>query len=984
MRIIVRVLAMASCIGGLLLAAVNSSAATANPPVAKPAEPSPQMVFRKPATTPAPSPATGEEAEPATEASFEVTDRYTAQRRPRVTVLAFDDTNIGALDTRYGSSVEAMLVTFLKRKSQFVVVERQRLDRLLAEKQRLQTGMVQINPDDKESRALLEKIDLFVLGSVTLLDNSVPPEKDKNGETEESTSDSNRDADTSTGKESEDGTDDETDEEANEDSGHEDASQRAKKLAKIQGPRIEIDVKLISRFDGRIIAAAQRSGPVACLRSIVERLGVALEQEFLRPYYGKLTVNLNEPEHIRVFLTPILPEDALDEEKPPVERSTTVTIAGDHDIVEPWTTDPTTYTIKNVLSGWYSMRIERPGYSPIGVENARWEVRKRLGKEIVFDRAADLPMDKVDLVIRRFVVRVDPLATEVVEGNALGFTFRKEGGSIAPLVKRQYMDEDFAQAPQRVILMGGEKIELNMLKRPDEYADDERCDLFEERKPHLANYGRTYVTAGQSFNFDQFTGGELIIEDYQGEVVPVGVYRMALWEPSYKTEVGRVTVHDRDDKKQVKTSLTRETAALSLAATGPRPANQVVLEGRETRHRIELPLDFEKPKDLQGIPADGYLTTTNITDLDGWQINAVVPASNVTPPRYNINSKRNKPEIIEAPRPAEEPVSRASVKTRFGLAGRLETLSRRPDPLAADLFIDEDFGRILNLLLYGVTDRPGEERGGFLKAAAEAGGILAPFAAGTLSPSLGLALMQVSRPRQENASPRAPEPGTPGQPAPPVPDPFPRDPELLRKLLAERLEVLDLVVLDPVDMVQLQRSPEVAAILARYVASGGSLFAYVSSVGDYRQVIGAPLSVETMSKRTRRLGLAPGEVDGLIPKFDRKDVKVKARRALPEVADLPASWRTLAYTRGGRRPRIIETGGREQGGYVALWLDDPHSFRGHWGGTRPKVEETRGRVEDHVLQRARALMRRRFDRTEQAQQPCVAPNPLQAASPQNP
>jgi hypothetical protein len=205
----------------------------------------------------------------------------------------------------------------------------------------------------------------------------------------------------------------------------------------------------------------------------------------------------------------------------------------------------------------------------------------------------------------------------------------------------------------------------------------------------------------------------------------------------------------------------------------------------------------------------------------------------------------------------------------------------------------------------------------------------------------------------------------------PEPQRFPKDPDLLRRLLAERLELLDLVVLDPQDMERLRRSPEVAAILARYVANGGSLFAYVATAGDYRHAIGAPLRIEEMSKPTRRLGLAPGELDGLIPKLKRKDVKVKSKRSLPEVAELPATWRALAYTRGARRPRIIERGGSGEAGYVVLWLDDPHSFRGRWGGTRAKVEEIRTRLEEHVLLQARAQMSRRFDRSETLQ-PCTA------------
>jgi hypothetical protein len=883
-------------------------------------------------------------------------------------VFVFDNSNQGARATLYGSSVEAMLVTFLKRKSQFVVLERKEPDlkNLFTEKKRLQGGQIDLQPHDEDSQALLEKIDVFVLGSVTLLEYAPPlPQKTKKGEKAGVDEDDDKIS----------GEGEDIDEEGEDFGQRESDKDRARKLDSIPGSRIEIDLKLISRFDGRIIAAAQRSGPVACLRSIVERLGIALEQEFLRPHYGNLTVTLTEPEHIRVFLTPILPDDALNEEKPPVEHSATVTIDSGYDIVEAWTTDPTTYTIKNLLSGWYSMRIERPGYDSIGLENSRWEVRKRLDKEVVYDRVAKVPIDKANPDDSRFVVRVDALTTEIVDGNALGFKFNKQGGSLAPLVKRQYMDTEFSHAPRRVVLRGGKRIEINQLQRPAEYADDERCDLFEERKPLLANYGRTYVTAGQSFDFNSFKGGELIIEDYKGEVVPTGVYQMTLWEPSYHTEESRIRVRAGDDKKQVKTSLTRETAGLSLQATGLRPTNQVSLEGRETRQRYDYRLDFEQPKELHALPADDYVTTTNVTGLGGWQRTATVPASNILPPIFDTKSPKHKLELIEVPPPTAELMAHGGVKTHFGLAGRLESLSQRPDPLAADLFIDSDFLEILNLLLYGVPNRPGEEGSDFWKAAAEAGRSLMPVVASGavavdtrvgLGALLGSAALQASI--GKDAAPEATEKTSP------PPERFPRDPESLRRLLADHLEYLDLVVLDPVDMVQLRRSPEVAAIFARYVASGGSLFAYVSAVGDYRQVIGTPFIIEKMSRRTKRLDLAPGEVEGLIPQFDRKEVKVKAKRALPEVADLPASWRTLAYTRKGRRPRIVERAGRQDGGgYVVFWLDDPLAFRSRWGGTRPKVEETRGLVEDHVMQQARALMRQRFDRSSQALQPCTAP-----------
>jgi len=95
------------------------------------------------------------------------------------------------------------------------------------------------------------------------------------------------------------------------------------------------------------------------------------------------------------------------------------------------------------------------------------------------------------------------------------------------------------------------------------------------------------------------------------------------------------------------------------------------------------------------------------------------------------------------------------------------------------------------------------------------------------------------------------------------------------------------------------------------------------------------------------------------------------------LSDLADPWRVIAYTKGGKGPRIIERGTRGQGGYVALWFDDPEAFRGRWGGTRPEVEQTRGNVEEHVFKWARSLMRSRFDPSFAQQSVCSDPSKVQ-------
>jgi hypothetical protein len=752
--------------------------------------------------------------------------RYTAQRRPRVAVLEFEDTNAVASNARYGSSVPGMLVTFLQSRSQLVVVERQKLDALYEEKQRIQRGVVNIPPGDTAARQLLEKIDGFIIGDVTVLD----------------------------------------------------------------GSRVEIDAKLFSGFDGRVVATAQRSGPIGCLRSIVERLGVALEQDFLRPYTGRLKINLNDPENVRVFLTPIPLDTATDGEKSQIERSSTVRIGDDYDTVESWTTSPTTYTMDHILTGWYSMRLERPGYEDLKPGQARWEVREPSGRPEVYDRLTGRPLSQTEPELRRFVVRVDPLTTEVIDGDALKLAFRKKEGSLAFRVKREYLDTDFTQTPQRVILVGKE-LDLNRSKEAEKPGDP-KCSLFREKPLPFPGSDRTYVASGQSFDLDKFKGGELIIEDYRGESIPTGEYKAALWEPYYQVDKIGVAVGDHD-LENVTHVLSRQTLSLTLNVTGARPESRAILKGRDTHYQLELPLNFKDTKERRGLPADTYRVSTNVPGLDAWRQTLVLLPSGIAPPRYYTKSPSYQLEISQTPEEARKPVEspNLTLKTRFVLAGRLGILSRLPGP-SADLFIDGQVEKILDSLLYGKEQQPE-----------------------------------------------------------------------LRQLLAQHLEVVDLLVFDPRDMARLRRSPELAAIIEDYVKEGGALFAFVLETGDYGHLVGAPLMVEASKRPTDRFEIAPGEVAGVVPWiYRRADVGLK--RSLPEISKPPrGDWRVLAFSQGQENPRIIERGQREGGGYVALWFDDPGSFHDRLKGTVPKVEEARGKIEEHILRWARYLMYRRYDKS---------------------
>jgi curli biogenesis system outer membrane secretion channel CsgG len=831
---------------------------------------------------PPPSP-----APPKQEASSAVSGQYTAQRRPRVAVLTFDDANTEAQGAGYGSSVAGMLVTFFKSRSQLIVVERQQLGPLLHEKQLMQRGIVDIDQADPAVRALLEKVDALILGKVTLL--NIPAEQAASRKPDERRPEGP-------------------------------GAPPARHFA--QEPWIEIDAKLLSSSDGRILAAARRNGQVACLRGIAQRLGAALEQDFLRPYYGQLQFQLTEPDHVHIFLTPILLDGVRDHEMLPGVGGSSITLGGERDLIEPWITDPTTLTIRNLLSGWYSLSLKRPGYEELKTEAARWVARDRFGQVEVYDRLTGRPLEGTALEQRRFVVWVDPLAPKVIDGDALGFVLRKQGGSLAPRMKRKDLDDGFSRVPQRMILMGGKELELNRPAEIEHLAEDQRCNLFEPVPFVPPELERTYIAAGQRFDFDKFQGGELIIEDYQGEVVPAGDYQVALWEPNYEVKRSFVTVRDRDSAKVTRSSLVRETLSLKLEVTGARPGSRLILKGRDTHHRRDLRLDFADPKVLRGLPVDVYTMSTNIPGLEGWKESIELLPASSSPPTYYTRSAAYKPELSHASEDDRKPlrVPSLTIKTCFSLAGRLNVFAPSHDPRAADPFIDRDVLKILDLLLYGK----------------------APSAFASASPAGG---------EKEN----------PG---------LPRDRGELCRLLARRLKVIDLLVLDPRDMAQLRKSPEVAAIVGRYVEEGGALFAFVAEAGSYGEVVGAPLVIEVDGKPTDRFALAPGDVAGFVPRLDKR-VEVRSRRALPSVSNLSPQgpWLVLAFTEGREGPRIIERGWRERGGYVALWLDDPGSFSSPLGDTVPQVEEVRARLEDRVLQRAKYLMYRRYDKRRRAATP---------------
>lgn len=880
------------------------------------------------------------------------TGRYTAQRKPRVTVMEFENTNAEAQQARYGQSVEAMLVTFLKRKSQFVIVERQKLGPVLEEWENNQLGMTNLSAQESRTREILEKIDGIILGSVTLLDG-LPPQASS--------------AEPSSGQQA-----------------------NLFQATATGGQRIEIDAKLLSRADGRIIAAVQRSGRVACLRSIVERLGVALEREFLRPYYGKLTFKLAAPENVHVFLTPVLMNDAMDEEKPPVERGATIHIGSTQDTVEPWTTDPTTYTVEDVLSGWYSIRLERPGYEGTGTQNSRWEARRTQRGLEVYEARTGRPLRSFPPQTRRFLVWVDPLDVEQVDGDLLGFTFRKKQGSLAPLVQRQYLDREYGRSETlRVLLIGDDGIELNRKRKPTEFTEDSMCDLFHERTSHPADYGRTYVAAGQDFDFASFLGGKLIIEDYRGQTIPVGEYHMVAWEPHYELHESVVSVRDRDDGKIVRTSLVRHTVPVVMSTTGPKSGHHGMLRGQLTDHDLRLKLDFEEERRREGLPVDRYSVRTDIPGFGAWHQTLDLLPEVEDPPVYDPDSEEDPPiRFSEVTSEAAE----VRFKTRLTLAGRVQALGELPDREVADWYEDRTLTEVLNRLLGtdGVKETEYDLDGGLFADWTPTGflrKVLDPSlreldrqmrrstgdAPGRTSKSLTALLQQLEdmeqldpeqleRLRAEMADLEKPMVEEPAGP----PFDLPAEPKALRKLLAHRLEDVDLLVLDGWDLRRLRRFPEVRSVLAKYVETGGALVVFATEPGHYGPVLGVPLFIDEKRKRTRKLRLQAGSPKVLDLPGEKQ--KVRRRRALPRF-DLETSgdgWRVLAYGPRPEHPRILERGRRDEGGYVLVWGDHPRALTARKAQWARQIGEVRRQVADRAIDWARFLMYRQYDDLNQA------------------
>lgn len=773
---------------------------------------------------------------------------YTAQRKPRITVLRFDDTNADARTRLYGESVSAMLVTFLKRKSQFVVVERQKLEEVLQEWRRNQSGLTNITSGDPSSRELLEKLDGILIGSVTLL-----------------------------------------------------------------GEQIEIDAKLLSRQDGRIIAATQRSGPIGCLRQIVERLGTAIEQEFLRPYYGRLKITIPDPLNVRVFLTPILVDNALDEERPPIELGLSVRPEPGADIVRPWVTDPTTLMIENVLSGWYTLRLERPGYEGAGAENARYEFSSAMGD--VVHKASALPVEEAGDE-GSFLVEVRPLETSQLD-QLVERQLRKRSGSFSVEARRQFIDREPGQVAGMRVLVASRDLELDRASRAGLIEPGEECSRFVVEDPViLQRFPETKVRAGGLFDFEAFKGGSLWIEDYRGEPLPAGRYVALTWAPNHRIDKrASIVVNDNDRGRRITAELRRSTAKLEARATERRKGNVARLACEETGYTTEVPLDFDERTAVPDVPLDRCTLSHDVPGFGAWkQTVDLLPEEAPQPPTLeDLAALLTAPagdgkevDPIETP-----PVVPVAIKTQLWVGGR-----EPANGVPAGVHFDVVAGQMLADLMREMEN--------------ETKGAAATQAKATES-------LVVSAPRA----------GAPEQ--------TPRRRKL--EALEARLALVDLLLLDAGEVARLRKLPELAERIRGFIEAGGAFAATVAESGDYAAVLGAALSVQPKMRESDKVELFPGTVPEIALQLEEEISEERQQPLLVQVKNEVTGWRTVAYGKKNKVPQIVERGEVDKGGYVQVWAENLPAV-----GQLEKVTAIQQKLFDRALVWAQYLMYRRYDR----------------------
>lgn len=813
---------------------------------------------------------------------------FTAQQKPRVAVMKFENTNAEATQQGFGSSVSAMLITFLKRQSQLVVVERQNLDAVLDEWKKRETGVAatptevdplspvldptQAVPVPQPQQQLLASIEAILDGRVTVLGDSV-----------------------------------------------------------------EIDARLISPEDAHIIAAGHQSGPRTALRETVERLGIELEQGLLRPYYGNLTVTVDQPSNVRVFLTPILSVNASDDERPAVPLDRTLTPQARVVQYEKWVTVPNVANISSLLGGWYSVRLERPGFESVGIDSSRIVLQDSPGQQ---PRLAQVNGSPLTPDQQAFVVEITPFETRKWPMDARQVRLTKKGGSVALRVRREFLDSDymdpatltglktFVRAETRERRDGDNVTQLAMLEINDRSdlevggaADAARVTSGAslQIQARLDDIARCHPYEPGRVVFDSFNGGRLLVPDYHtlpaaARRLPVGSYRVWAVMPNYTVRTTSVfDVADKVEDRIVQVDLKRMTGSVTVfRSEPPSPGSNIVFEGEETKFRLVVPLDFTNSKRIDNLPVDTYIVTTDLPGFNQWRSTFdLISDANIT---TTLGSEPAKAEAdLGACAIKEDKLPAAlfafDLKTQPWLAGRVERMNRFSDP---SLSVRKDFSQMLDTFIAAEeTRRPDPRRGNDTQS------LLVSRASAVIEEDDQL--------------------------------------EYLRWYLRQ----IDLLYLDDTDMQRLLKLPEAAKLVREYIDGGGAVYCFISQPGDFTSILGAPIALEPRKQFRKEVELRPGDVKQMT--LDLK-LEFQLQREFPVMKVDKAGtgpWRVVSYRKKGRKePAILEKGDVATGGYVLVWLDALDQMPIH-----TVTDEALSSVEKRALMWAQYLMYRRLGPT---------------------
>ena len=203
--------------------------------------------------------------------------------------------------------------------------------------------------------------------------------------------------------------------------------------------------------------------------------------------------------------------------------------------------------------------------------------------------------------------------------------------------------------------------------------------------------------------------------------------------------------------------------------------------------------------------------------------------------------------------------------------------------------------------------------------------------------------------------------------------------------LERRLRDVDLLVLGADTVSRVQQSSELAAILGRFVERGHAILAFVAKRGSELR-IGPPdgdsLIVRTglILRSQKKFDFCPAEDWGLLEEFGagsryrfRSEARGPAGRlSRPELKVEDADgWQEISFSRRcpvcSRKSRIVETHwpDRERGGFVLVWGDDVPQLGEILGETPSKggagtFSELRRAVEARAVSEAERLMGERL------------------------